>query len=94
VKRVTLVGIQRRGLVNWKAREKWIGRQVSIWSREHQAWWRPNAQGYTDDAAQAGVWDFADAYDITKHCGPEKRIVYYAAPTLPARQDKGGESDG
>lgn len=27
-----------------------------IWSGEHNAWYRPGAQGYTDDIAKAGVF--------------------------------------
>lgn len=79
MKRVTLIGIQRRGLSNWKAREWWNRRQVVIWSAEHCAWWRPKAQGYTINDDEAGIYDFADAYERTKHCGPEKRIMFYEA---------------
>lgn len=78
IERVTLNGIHRRGLANWKGRERWLSKRVSIWSREHHAWWRPNGCGYTTKAEEAGTWSFADAYDTTKHCGPEKKIVYYA----------------
>lgn len=78
--RVTLNGIQRRGLVNWRGREDWNRRLVSIWSREHLAWWRPDGHGYTTEPTNAWVLPFADAYDATKHCGPEKKIVYYAMP--------------
>lgn len=77
MRRVTLNGIKRRGLYEWKGREWWVTRRVRIWSREHLAWWRPEGKGYTGDADQAGLYDFADAYDTTKHCGPEKQIVYY-----------------
>jgi hypothetical protein len=76
--RVTLNGIRRRGLSNWKAREDWLRRKVSIWSRERTAWWNPDGCGYTLTAEDAGVFDFADAYELTKHCGPEKKIAYYA----------------
>lgn len=78
IDRVTLNGIQQRGLANWKGRERWLDKRVSIWSREHSAWWRPGGNGYTTEAENAGSWDFAEAYEMTKHCGPEKRIVYYA----------------
>lgn len=75
--RVTLAGIKRRGLENWKARDWWSRQNVFIWSREHGAWWRPNAEGYTSKLEEAWVVDFPTAYDYTKHCGPEKRIDYY-----------------
>ena len=82
--RVTLTGIQRRGLANWKGREKWLRRSVRIWSAEHRAWWRPERAGYTTLLETAGVYSFADAYDATKHCGPEKRIVYVNAALAKA----------
>lgn len=81
MKRVTLAGIKRRGLIEWKSREWWSRQPVHIWSREHCAWWRPCAQGYTSDQGQAWTVDFPTAYDYTKHCGPEKGIVYYAVPS-------------
>lgn len=80
--RVTLNGIQRRGLSNWRRREWWLRRRVAIWSREHAAWWRSNGNGYTDDLGQAGKFTFADAYERTKHCGPEKQIVFYSVGHL------------
>lgn len=80
--RVTLNGIKRRGLIEWKARDWWTRQTVLIWSREHCAWWRPNAWGYTDDAAQAWRVDFPTAYDHTKHCGPEKQIAFYVAEEM------------
>lgn len=78
MKRVTLNGINRVGLANWKGREWWRTRRVRIWSAEHGAFWSPGGNGYTVFGAQAGDWDFADAYARTKHCGPEKKIAYYA----------------
>ncbi len=27
-----------------------------LWSNKHQAWWRPDGRGYTDDIAQAGAY--------------------------------------
>ena len=74
--RVTLNGINRRGLANWKARERWIGRKVHIWSAEHRSWWRPDRCGYTIHLEAAGVYDFVDAWAATSGCGPEKRIEY------------------
>ena len=56
MKRVTLNGIKRMGLENWKGREQWAGRRVRIWSNEHGAWWRMMAQGYSRSEDQAGIW--------------------------------------
>lgn len=75
--RVTLNGIKRRGLVDWKAREKWLGRHVFIYSSEHHAYWRSNGNGYVCDIEGAGHYLFEDAWDRTKHCGPEKRIEFH-----------------
>ena len=36
-----------------------------IWSWEHQAWWAPNRQGYTELLAQAGHYTFEEAADLT-----------------------------
>ena len=33
-----------------------------IWSFEHEAWWRPNAHGYTPDIEQAGIFFSDDAH--------------------------------
>ncbi len=55
-----------------------MGQRVHIWSKEHFAYWRPNAAGYTVMPNEAGVWEFPDAYDQVKHCGPEKEILFYA----------------
>jgi hypothetical protein len=79
MRRVTLNGINRVGLSNWKAREWWLGKRAMIWSQEHCAWWRKSAEGYTDQIDKAGIWDFGEAWDRAKHCGPEKRIVFYSA---------------
>lgn len=78
--RVTLNGINRRGLANWRGREHWLGRKVRIWSAEHQAWWRANRCGYTVHPEAAGTYSFAEAWEATRHCGPEKRIIYEALP--------------
>jgi hypothetical protein len=89
--RVTLNGIKRRGLANWRAREQWLCRQVWIWSAEHRAWWGSGRCGYFTNLSSAGVYNFAEAYDATKHCGPEKRIEFIAVPEgkLPLRFIKG-----
>jgi hypothetical protein len=35
-----------------------------IWSIEHNAWWRPNAQGYTQDKKEAGLYPYLQALKI------------------------------
>ncbi len=78
MKSASLIHIKRIGLANWRNREWWSARNVRIWSQEHRAWWRPDGAGYTDDEAQAWVVDFPRAYETTEHCGPEKKISYFA----------------
>lgn len=58
-----------------KAR-RFVGKSVHIWSGEHRAYWRPHSAGYTTEVERAGTYDFMDAYYRTRHCGPEKKIVY------------------
>lgn len=79
MRRVTLNGIKRRGLSEWSSRAWWNARKVRIWNGEHHLWWRSEGCGYTKDESEAGLYDFADAYERTKHCGPEKHISYYAS---------------
>lgn len=59
---------------------------VRVYSGEHRAYWRLGSggggNGYTTNEADAGIWSFADAYRLTSHCGPEKRIEYHAAALL------------
>lgn len=35
-----------------------------IWSWEHNAWWAPHREGYTDSLADAGLYSFDEAADI------------------------------
>jgi hypothetical protein len=78
VRSVRLAHINKVGFDAWRGRNLWVGRQVMIYSGEHGAWWRPNAEGYTDVRTQAWVVDFGEAYEATKTCGPEKRIKFQA----------------
>jgi hypothetical protein len=61
---------------------------VLIWSGEHQAYWRPNGNGYTLDRDVAGRWYLLDARRQTQHCGPEKKIEFRRA----ARPEQGVEA--
>lgn len=37
-----------------------------VWSREHNAWWRPNSAGYTDNVFNAGRYAEWEARDICR----------------------------
>lgn len=39
-------------------------RRFLIWSFEHDGWWAPNGRGYTKEIAEAGIYDFGEAFDI------------------------------
>jgi hypothetical protein len=59
---------------------QWLGRKVQIYSAEHASYWRANGQGYTLIKAEAGIYDFHDAWDRTSHCDPSKKIRYVHIP--------------
>lgn len=48
---------------------------VRIYSNEHNAYWK-GSSGYTTQKSDAKIWDAEVAYNITKHCGPEKGIEF------------------
>ena len=80
IKRIaTLEGMKRKD-ANHAKRAR---RLVYIYSGEHHAYWRPKAQGYTSNLNEAGVWLFPEAFAITKHCGPEKRIEFLGPAITP-----------
>lgn len=35
-----------------------------IWSFDHNAWWKPDERGYTEDLIDAGLYSFQDAKRI------------------------------
>ncbi len=37
-----------------------------IWSIEHKAWWRADSQGYTNNLASAGLYEYDEAQEIVK----------------------------
>lgn len=51
-------------------------KRVRIYSAEHGYYWRGEGRGYTPCAAESNVVDIHDAFNATKHCGPEKRIQF------------------
>jgi hypothetical protein len=38
-----------------------------IWSMEHNAWWRPDSNGYTNKLSEAGTFGREECYDILFH---------------------------
>lgn len=40
-----------------------MSKKVRIYSNEHQAWWRPDYCGYTEDKTKAGIFDYDKAVE-------------------------------
>lgn len=69
-----------KALADSRLRAAWSGKLVYIWSHEHNAYWRANGSGYTCRVTDGlGVYDFEDAFERTRHCGPEKMIEFEEA---------------
>lgn len=62
-----------------------------LWSNKHDAWWRPGAQGYTEDIAEAGEYTEAEAVARVKqsalHGDRAKVTLMVAAPSNWERRD-------
>ena len=52
------------------------GKEVLIWSGEHNAYWRPRSSGYTANRSEAGIYSFEEAWHATSQCGHKKQIAY------------------
>lgn len=66
-------------LQNMKKRdlpESVANRIVHIFSGEHKTFWREDGSGYTYDLDQAGIYTLKEAFERTRHCGPEKQIYF------------------
>lgn len=59
--------------------DRFTGRRVRIWSGEHFAYWRQGS-GYTAQRADAGLFDFVEAWRRVSHCCPQKRISLEVLP--------------
>lgn len=59
---------------------------VKIWSFEHDAWWRPNSQGYTTSEAEAGLYEREEAEEIVRQANYggqlNEEIVEVVTPPL------------
>lgn len=59
---------------------------VKIWSFQHDAWWRPDSCGYTNDEASAGLYERRQAEEIVRqanHGGTlNEDIVELVQPSL------------
>lgn len=57
-----------------------------IYSREHNAWWKLGRCGYTRDPREAGLYCWADAYEIVSEANRDARPedfpaeFFYPAP--------------
>jgi hypothetical protein len=76
-----LTSMQRKG--GERTRAKMAGKLVRIWSGQWSAYWRPPANGYTREIAEAAIYKFEDAWKRSHHCGPEKKIEYHVVATVP-----------
>lgn len=54
-----------------------------IWSNEHNAWWRPDARGYTAFLKDAGRYTRDEAL---RHCQTRDQVPGRPLPELPVRQ--------
>lgn len=57
-------------------RQKLQPSRVLIYSREHSAYWRRGGQGYTDKRAQAGLFTFPRAWEVTEKTDEAKGIEF------------------
>ncbi len=56
-------------------------KNVRIWCGELGMWWRPDANGYTANIAEAGIWNFPDAFRDAYGCGPETQTAFEIVTT-------------
>ena len=61
--------------------------RVRIWSGQWGKYWGTHYNGYTSDRHQAGIYFATDAYEHTKHVGPEKEIYLEPVNALEEMAD-------
>lgn len=44
-----------------------------IWSIEHDGWWKPNSNGYTQYKGLAGNYSYEEALEIVKNANRHRR---------------------
>ena len=54
--------VEETNVTNNLLSEVWV-----IWSFEHEGWWKPNGNGYTQDFTEAGKYTFDQADEIIIH---------------------------
>lgn len=52
-------------------KDEWV-----VWSREHDAFWKPARWGYTPHLGAAGIYSKADAIDIVHKAEPGNEIAF------------------
>lgn len=50
--------------------------RVRIYSAQWGYYWRGTGQGYTSNPLESDVLDIEVAFEMTRHCGPEKKIQF------------------
>jgi hypothetical protein len=75
---------QKAGVETLERLKRWPGvrknvqeNQISIYSREHGAYWREGGFGYTE-GNEKWVLTLDEALSHTLHCGPEKQIEFHS----------------
>lgn len=56
-----------------------MNQKFLLWSNEHQAWWKPNSNGYTKSRKAAGQYSVEEAFEIVKkeiRLQPDKDVPY------------------
>lgn len=63
---------------------------VLIWSIEHQAWWRPRSNGYTESIEEAGTYTASEATKILE----QANIAAFHEAAIPLRMFSGWRPSG